>query len=306
MPSWQITSGQQPSTSQTQDLGNSRGGPPSAPPSGERCTGRCAACATAKCAAPAPAPQARETPYCGANLETPKDSKIQAKANSWDLNLYLDRMFRATITLPTAEVDESMEFFLSAAQTEFDAEFLCRYLEKSNVVWTPEFIAFEREWRRDEYRHYVGFRRVFGRLYPALGESWLKDRVENAISDFEPIREFLRDEFNVLAAIVFDEACTAKSYSQELKFYAKLGDSVFQEWIRHIAQDEVNHMRNALAVLRVRHQARLSELPQILDSFIAHDSSGAGYRNTFLFDHECYSSDFVAGVVTRLKRQIAI
>lgn len=242
--------------------------------------------------------------YCGENLPVPEGSLITAKVNSWDCDSYLDRIFRSGITLPAKEIEERRAYFIDAAQTEFDAEFLCRHLEKSDVVWSPEFMTFEREWRRDEYRHYVGFRRIFGRLYPDLGEEYLRIRIESEVPDFEPIRDFLRDEFNVLTAIVFDEACTAKSYADELKFFIRLGDPVFAEWLRQIAHDEANHKRNALAALKARHAPRLREIPALLDSFVDYDRSGAGYRNTFLFDHDAYSPEFVPNIVARLKVEI--
>jgi hypothetical protein len=246
-----------------------------------------------------------EANYCGSNLQILNDSSIVAKTHPWDLDSYLDRMYRAPILLPAAEIAERREFFIEAAQTEFDAEFLCQHLEQSGVSWTPEFLAFEREWRRDEYRHYVGFRCIYGRLYPDAGETALKEEIESALPDFTPIQSSLRDEFNVLTAIMFDEACTAKSYADELKFYARFGDPVFAEWVRHIAHDEANHMNNTLAVLKARHAHRLAEVPALLDGFVAHDQSGVSYRNTFLFDHESYTFEFVAVVVERLKRRLS-
>jgi hypothetical protein len=256
-------------------------------------------------AQPTPTLIARGAAYCGADLARPTDSRIPALEADWSLDDYLERMQRAAVHLDTAEREQLREFFLDATQTEFDAEHLCRFLEHSGMELSPEFRAFERPWRFDEHRHYVGFLRVYSRLFPDTGEVELARRIESQAPDFAPLSAFLRDEFHVLAAIAYDEACTARSYGEQLEFYAQLGDPVFAEWVRLIACDEVNHMRNAIAVLRARHAYRLAELPALLERFVAHDLERRGYRNTFLFDHSAYSEAFLADVVQKLKRLIA-
>jgi hypothetical protein len=256
-------------------------------------------------ATPTPTLSPTASPYCGADLVPPAEGGIPMRTTDWELAPLLERIHRAPLQMGTAELAGRRQFFLDATQTEFDAEFLCRYLESSGNVWSPEFLAFEHAWRRDEYHHYVAFRRLFARLYPDLGETALAREIEGAQPDFTPIAGFLADEFHVLTAIAFDEACTAKSYAEEVPFYSRLSDPVYAEWIRAVARDEVNHQRNAMAVVRARHAHRLSELPALLDSFLVHDRSESGYRNTFLFDHWAYGPAFLAHVADRLKLQLA-
>lgn len=235
----------------------------------------------------------------------PTDSLLHVRAGDWDLDALVERMQRARITLPASELRQWRPDFLDAAQTEFDAEHLRRYLKETGMPLTPEFRAFERAWRRDEHRHYLGFRRLFARLYPEAGEAGIVATVARGVPDFAPIAELLTDEFHLLAAIAFDEACTAKSYGEQIAFYERLGDPVFAEWIRHVTRDEVNHMLNAIDVLRARHAARLDEMGPLLDRFVAHDLHGPGYRNTFLFDHDTYAPDLIVQAAARLKRRFA-
>ncbi len=249
-------------------------------------------------------PRGLATPYCGAEIVPAASSKARIRSGGWNPESVLDAIHRAPIALSAAELEARRDTFLSAAQTEFDAEFLCRYLEASGTAWTPEFLAFEHAWRRDEYLHYIAFRRLFARLYPDAGEEALAAIVESATPDFSPIATFLADEFHVLTAIAFDEACTAKSYAEDVPFYERLGAPVFPEWIRAVARDEVHHCINAIAVLRACHAHRLGEVPALIDSFHVHDASQHGYRNTFLFDHWAYAPEFLQRVAQRLKVQI--
>jgi hypothetical protein len=71
-----------------------------------------------------------------------------------------------------------------------------------------------------------------------------------------------------------------------------------------VARDEVNHGRNALAVIRACHGHRLPEVPALLPSFLVHDRSESGYRNTFLFDHWAYGPAFLARVAERMIAQL--
>jgi hypothetical protein len=242
--------------------------------------------------------------YCGKQLPPRADARIVALEADWILEDYLERMQCAAICLDAASRARQREFFLEAAQTEFDAEHLCRFLERSGIELSPEFSAFERAWRFDEHRHYLGFLRIYARLFPDTGEVELARQIESAVPDFEPVHEFLRDEFHVLAAIAYDEDCTACAYGEQIGFYKKLGEPVFAEWLRLIAHDEVNHRRNAIAVLRARHLDRLAELPELFERFVAHDLAHRGYRNTFLFDHGAYSEQFLRRVAERLSRSI--
>lgn len=244
-------------------------------------------------------------PYCGQDLVPDAFSKVRIRSGGWNPETVLDAIHRAPLALSAADLASRRDFFLSAAQTEFDAEFLCRYLEASGTPWSPEFLAFEHAWRRDEHLHYVAFRRLFARLYPDAGERVVAETVESATPDFSPIAAFLADEFHVLTAIAFDEACTARSYAEEIPFYERLGAPVFPEWIRAVARDEVHHCINAIAVLRACHANRLGEAPDLIDSFLVHDASHQGYRNTFLFDHWAYAPEFLRRVAQRLKAQIS-
>jgi len=71
-----------------------------------------------------------------------------------------------------------------------------------------------------------------------------------------------------------------------------------------VARDEVNHGRNALAVIRACHGHRLPEVPALLPSFLVHDRSESGYRNTFLFDHWAFGPAFLARVAERMIAQL--
>lgn len=237
--------------------------------------------------------------YCGRALKVPTSNFIP-KSISWDSSTFLIGLNRSDILLTEKFIQEKEEFFLHAAYTEFDAENLCRHLEKMNYDFSPEFLAFEKVWRRDEWNHYLGFRFLYSIMYNQTQED-IAEIIEKRPSDFTSLSAFFKDEFFICLLIAFDEILTTKSYTSEYGLYKSFGHPSFLKWIKAVTRDESYHFYNAMEVIRIRHRRRIHEIPTIIDSFVSYDLNRNGYQGTFVLDHDWYSKEFLEYGANKIK-----
>lgn len=168
--------------------------------------------------------------------------------------------------------------------SEYDAEHFCVMLEDSRLAFSDEFISFEKVWRRDEYNHYLGFRRIYSMFY-GESEAAITRRLEERKPDFSDIREFFEDEFKLCILLAYDEHVTTQAFNEDIEFYRELGIPEFNQWIRLVKGDEAIHYMNALRVAQTRHRHRLAEAAALLDYILDLDLSGE-YKATFVLDHK--------------------
>lgn len=200
----------------------------------------------------------------------------------------LDGLTRTDVILPDEELASCHRQLWTNVAVEYDAESLCVLLGERRargMRFTDEFLAFEKAWRRDEYQHYLGFRRMYSLLF-GTAEEELHRRVRSRVPDFERLEEHLQDEFGILLLVGYDEMVTTRSYARELAGYRRLGSPRFARWMQQIARDEMNHFRNVIRVIHLNHAHRLTEVPDRLEKLVAIDLDRQPYTGTFVLDHE--------------------
>jgi hypothetical protein len=176
--------------------------------------------------------------------------------------------------------------------TEYDARNLREYLDAAEIDFSSDFLAFKRSWSRDEWNHYLGFRRIYATLYHE-SEDEIAKQLEVDHGDFDVIAEYLQDEFQICLLLAYDEIATAKSYLSEFPFYRSFGDQRVFRWFQRVTVDEINHCRNCMEILIARHPQRLAQIPENLDRFIEWDTRKSPYGRTFVLDHYWYSPSFL-------------
>lgn len=185
----------------------------------------------------------------------------------------------------TAEQRQAVEAYIWKDLTsEYDAEHFCVMLEESGLPFSNEFIAFEKVWRRDEYNHYLGFRRIY-HLFYGEPEAAISERLRQRVPDFSDLREYFSDEFKLCLLLAYDEHVTTQAFNEDIPFYRSLGPDVFNQWIRLVKGDEAIHYMNALRVAQTRHAHRLADAEAILQRILELDLSGV-YQATFVLDHK--------------------
>lgn len=229
--------------------------------------------------------------FCGRDIEA-SHTGYKPKSVLWDSMDFLSGITRSDIILPQEYLDEKQGFFFHATYTEHDAENLCKHIDALPLDFSPEFRAFEKVWRRDEWNHYVGFRQLYSIMYGEPVESVAK-QIEERPYDFSPIGEYFKDEFTICLLIAFDEILTTKGYATEHALYASLGPSGVSEWFKQVTRDEAYHFKNAMEVIRVKHSHRRSEISEVVNALITLDTQSNDYKGTFVLDHELYSKKFI-------------
>jgi hypothetical protein len=228
------------------------------------------------------------------------------KCGDWEAGDFFLGLSREDVALDDAELEKHREFFWIDLCAEYDALHLHRHLRDRGDDYSPEFLAFEEAWYRDEMNHYRGFRALYALLY-GEDEASLEARVARREPDFGPLQSFFGDEFRLAALFAYDELATTRAYHVDYALYRRLGHPRFMTFIRRLVRDESFHYQNAVAVMRRLHRDRLGELPEHIDDFVAFDLGGHAYRATFLFDHEWegIGDDFFAENGEILKRRLA-
>lgn len=219
-------------------------------------------------------------------------SSPKLRVTHWDSIKALDGVERSNIFLPKSEKIRRKDFLWNAMLTEYDAANLDKYLKTQFNAFSDEFLAFENAWRLDEWNHYLGFRRIYSVLYDEPEEE-IVERLERNTGDFDPIAEFLDDEFKVILVLAYDEIATFKSYLAEFSFYKTLDNAKIFRWFQKVTNDELNHFQNCMEIIRSKYSTRGLEISHIIDRFIKWDLSRHPYTRTFVFDHYWYSQEFL-------------
>lgn len=207
--------------------------------------------------------------------------------------------------------EEAKELFLFDMITEYDSQHLSEYIntmEKSGMQFTDEFNLFKSAWMKDEWNHYVGYRRLYS-LSSSIDENDLHQDVINREYDFTPISHMLSDEFQLCLVLAYDELFTTLSCKQDMPLYRSFGISSLAKWNKLVARDEAYHFKNIIDVITRRHKNRISDAAKVLDEFIEWDMSGNKYENTFVLDHDesRYSKEYLTNIrdkiISQLKRE---
>jgi hypothetical protein len=212
----------------------------------------------------------------------------ESKSRPWSSLDVLRVVSPGDITLPADERAANAESLWEDLCSEYDAENLCLELERRHAAgldFSEEFWSLEKAWRRDEFNHYLGFRRLYSLMYD-LSEDEIARRVSSRVPNFAPFDDLLRDEFTLCLMLAYDELATTRSYAQDIPFYRSLGHPAIGEWIVQVRADEALHYRNAVGVTLARHADRLAEAPAILSHILSLDLGSAAYEATFIFDHK--------------------
>ena len=210
------------------------------------------------------------------------------RSKPWQSLDLIGGLTRADISLSDEELQKHTTLLEFDMNTEFDSENFCVHLDeraKNGMSFTPEFGAFERTWRRDELNHYFGYRRLLAMCGPD-DEDTLHKRVTSRPVDFEPVKEFLRDEFAICLVLAYDEITTANSCRIDFPMFGSFGNPVFAEWIRRVARDEAYHFLNIVDVVKRRHAHRVPEAREFMERLLNFDGDGHGYGATFVMDHD--------------------
>jgi len=208
----------------------------------------------------------------------------QSKSHPWD-SLDLLRDLTPSAIQMTPEERAAREAFLwDDLCSEYDAEFLCLRLEASALPFSAEFHSFEKAWRRDEFNHYLGFRRLYSLIYGEAEEA-ITVRLNQRVADFAFIDRLFHDEFRLCLLLAYDELCTVRAYSHDVAFYQTLGSPILMTWVHRVRADEALHYLNALRVAQVCYPQRLAEAPAVLHEILEMDLNGIQYQATFVLDH---------------------
>ncbi len=208
----------------------------------------------------------------------------ESKSRPWNSLELLLPVRMEDVVLSPEELREAEPQLWKDICAEYDAEHLCIMLEESNLSFSDEFVSFEKVWRRDEYNHYLGFRRIYSLFY-GVDELAIVRRLEQRKADFSTIRDYFTDEFKLCLLLAYDELVTVRAFNEDIPFYRALGPAVFNEWIRLVKADEALHYMNALRVAQVRHPHRLAEAEAVLREILYIDLNEE-YHATFVLDHK--------------------
>lgn len=237
--------------------------------------------------------------------EAPTASGFVPLRKPWDSAAMLSDVTRADLEA-AGDLAETAELLLFDMNTEYDAmnlsNFFKRRMAAGGLELTPEFFAFCEAWLADEWNHYEGYRRLYS-LCTGTPEAVLHDEVVARPANFEPILEFIGDEFSILMVVAYDEFFTVRSCTQDFPLFSAFGRPELLDWIKLVARDEGYHYRNAMEVIRRRHAHRIPEAPMFIDRLIAWDLEGGGeYGATFVLDHD--EGRYTANELVRIKHKI--
>lgn len=225
------------------------------------------------------------TLFCGSTDTYPTNTQFQPKSIPWSTDELIGRFRRNDILLDDETIAEIRDGLWNDLSSEYDAENFCNYLKASGIKLSDDFKAFEYVWRRDEFNHYEGFRRIYSLLYDRP-EKDIIEEMESRPVNFDPIRPMLEDEFKVCLLIAYDEIATTKNYSSEYELYHSFGPANFLRWIKNVTRDEAYHFNNSMELIGKNFKDRIVEIPNLVDNFIDWDLNGGEYHGTFVLDHD--------------------
>lgn len=216
-----------------------------------------------------------------------QDNLFKPKSLKWDSLVMLSGITRSNLTINEQEISVLEELFWNDICSEYDADNLSKFLNNSDLNFSPEFKVFEKVWRRDERNHYVGFRQIYSLLYNEPVEQ-IERRLADREKDFSSINEFLQDEFMICMVLAYDEIATTRAYRMDFELYKSFGQQSIADWIKYVAHDEALHFSNILEVIKRCHSERLAEVPVVIDQLVEYDLADNDYKATFVLDHKGY------------------
>ncbi len=209
----------------------------------------------------------------------------ESKSRPWSALEVLLPVTQGAISLSQQARDDVEPILWNDLCSEYDAEHFCVMLEESGLKFSDEFISFEKVWRRDEYNHYLGFRRIYSLFYREDEEA-ITERLKRRKPDFTDMTEFITDEFKLCLILAYDELATTRAYGEDVPFYKSIGPDAFNVWIKNVRADEAVHYLNCIRVAQVRHHDHLSEAKDILQRILELDLNTKEYYATFILDHK--------------------
>ncbi len=247
--------------------------------------------------------------FCGKGLFMP-EIDLAMKADNWESSVMLEGVCRSHVAVE--RIQNLADFYESCrrnTQAEYDADKMCTYLEgrveAGTLTLSPEFIAFEIGWRRDELNHAIGFAMLEALLNKdasTMEADYIHarfDELRAQAGSFKALEEqgFLEDEFTTAVTIAYDEIRTAMEYSlnarKDFPVFDRSVDGVLTRWITGVARDEAHHWSNICSVIKKNHAHRLGEVPQLVERMVRFETSADyNYTGTFVFDHPSGESDF--------------
>ncbi|QRK10110.1 hypothetical protein JQX13_08435 [Archangium violaceum] len=210
------------------------------------------------------------------------------RSRPWDALALLASLGRKDVALSNDALAPYLELIDYSMVTEFDSQNFDAFLSKlegDGLSFTPEFTTFREVWRRDEWNHYVGYRRLVN-ILTGVPEAELHQRTLSRPSDFGEIATFLQDEFLICMTFAYDEIVTRHACSMAKDIYRAFGHETFLTWIYLVGRDEAWHFMNLVEVIRLRHQHRLGECAAVLERLLAWDRERRPYHSTFVLDHD--------------------
>jgi hypothetical protein len=248
--------------------------------------------------------------FCGKELEVPT-SPFRVLTSDWQSTELLAGISPGNTSLALASDPSFQAIIRNDTESEYDANNFCTRLAErvaeGSLSLSPEFLKFEKAWRRDEMNHTLGFAMIESLLYgKTVGQIF--EEIGSASPDFRPLEErgLLDDEFAVSIVIAYDEVSTALSYRDDFyNRYPKFDSPVLAEWIRRVASDEGHHFRNIVAVVKKNHAHRLPEVPALVRRILDWEESEHTYQRTFVLDHTGpqFTGGFISNAVSKLLKQ---
>ena len=222
------------------------------------------------------------------------DASWQPKQREWNWADLFGAVEHSELTLPPSEREQHRDMLWRDMCTEFDARYLEAYLAQKDITLSSEFNAFCNAWRHDENQHYSALRRIYSLLF-GDSEDAINHQMKEREVAFEPISHLLRDEFDALFLLTFDEFTSAHAYLSDVPVYESFGPSGFAQWARYASRDEALHARNAVTIIKRRHPHRVAEVPAVLDRILDHIRSDVfQYKATFVLNDQYDDEEVVA------------
>jgi len=206
--------------------------------------------------------------------------------------------------LGDAERDELETTIRLDVQSEFDARFLAEYLTEQSWEMSSAMATAIEQWLVDEELHKSLFLQVHEAAFPDRIADLRKDLLQRDRGvTFEPLKHLMRDEFEVLCLLAYDELATVKAYQVLIPQYMQLGPSM-EPVLKLVIRDEGRHYATFAHMLRKRHANRLAETPALIERIRA--SEGTPYANTFVLDHDygIWTESIFDRSVSQLKRAL--
>jgi hypothetical protein len=231
---------------------------------------------------------------CGLDWTISEKLAFQPRVSDYDRDM-LEPMTTDHIKMPKEAIPRFLPGLYKDMRAERDAENFCQRLvtqaRDEGVKFSPEFNACEVRWRKDEYDHYRGLRKIYSLLTGRAIEE-IDAKLATTTGDFSRQEWLYGDELRICVALSFDEDLTGWLYKKDRGIYASMGEP-FRKWFGKVIRDESpNHRDNFFDVVAHCHRDELGQVPEIMQRLVDMEMDRlrrreAGediYEGTFQFD----------------------